>query len=191
MKVSKVSRNRISDIIVSRNTVIHSIDSVNGTTAVFSIENNTADRSNNFFLSKEAFYDNMEQLHRTSASSEDRFTQDKLPGKTNPPFDQTNDSILSFVQKTVEKFNETIDYIQQSDHLPQQLIVERIIHTVTAHNRPLSNLGILIGRNHHIQVDADKFLTTATKSPHHLRLLLDPEKGILRKIHDSFSEVIS
>ena len=101
------------------------------------------------------------------------------------------DEILSFVNTVLEKYNQLIDHIAKVDLAKNQNNISKILRVITSHNRPLSNLGIVSGRNYHLIINEDKFLQTASKSPHHLKLLLDPEKGILRKIHDSIKDVIS
>lgn len=191
MRVSRVNRSRISDIVVSRNTVVNSVSGVDRAPSVFAVENNTAENSSNFLLSKEAFYDNMERMNKEQEDYLAKLAEEELRKRQNNWVSSSEDDVVAFIHETIDKFNSAIEYVKKVDVAKKQNGLEKILHTVTAHNRPLSNLGILVNREHHMQLNQDKFLTTVSKSPHHLKLLLDPEKGILRKIHDSFMEVLS
>jgi len=191
MRVSRVNRSRVSDILVSRQTVVSSVNSVEKTSLSFEIQNSTFNFSDNFWLSKEQFYDHLEKMHSESEHYSDySYEQEEFKSSkqmTNSP----KDEILSFVNTVLEKYNQLIDHIAKVDLAKNQNNISKILKVITSHNRPLSNLGIVSGRNYHLIINEDKFLQTASKSPHHLKLLLDPEKGILRKIHDSIKEVIS
>lgn len=191
MRVSRVSRSRISDIVVSRNTVVNSVDGVTKTPSVFPVHNNVTDNSSNFLLSKEAFYDNIEKMNKKHKNFVGKLAEDELHKRKNDLLDTSDDDILAFIQDTIEKFNLAMDCVKRLDEPKRKIGLDTIIKTVTAHNRPLSNMGILSDRNHHMRLNQEKFLSTISKSPHHLKLLLDPERGILRKIHDSFTEVLA
>ncbi|WP_417201969.1 hypothetical protein [Acetoanaerobium sticklandii] len=191
MRISRVNRSRVSDILVSRQTVVSSVNSVEKSSPSFEIQNSTFNFSDNFWLSKEQFYDHLEKMHSESEHySEYSLKQDEYKSSkemANSP----KDEILSFVNTVLEKYNQLIDHIAKVDLAKNQNNISKILRVITSHNRPLSNLGIVSGRNYHLIINEDKFLQTASKSPHHLKLLLDPEKGILRKIHDSIKDVIS
>ena len=191
MRISRVNRSRVSDILVSRQTVVSSVNSVEKSAPSFEIQNSTFNFSDNFWLSKEQFYDHLEKMYSESEHySEYSLKQDEYKASkelSNSP----KDEILSFVNTVLEKYNQLIDHIAKVDLAKNQNNISKILRVITSHNRPLSNLGIVSGRNYHLIINEDKFLQTASKSPHHLKLLLDPEKGILRKIHDSIKDVIS
>ena len=191
MRISRVNRSRVSDILVSRQTVVSSVNSVEKSSPSFEIQNSTFNFSDNFWLSKEQFYDHLEKMHSESEHySEYSLKQDEYKSSkemANSP----KDEILSFVNTVLGKYNQLIDHIAKVDLAKNQNNISKILRVITSHNRPLSNLGIVSGRNYHLIINEDKFLQTASKSPHHLKLLLDPEKGILRKIHDSIKDVIS
>ena len=191
MRISRVNRSRVSDILVSRQTVVSSVNSVEKSSPSFEIQNSTFNFSDNFWLSKEQFYDHLEKMHSESEHySEYSLKQDEYKASKELP-NSPNDEILSFVNTVLEKYNQLIDHIAKVDLAKNQNNSSKILRVITSHNRPLSNLGIVSGRNYHLIINEDKFLQTASKSPHHLKLLLDPEKGILRKIHDSIKDVIS
>ena len=191
MRISRVNRSRVSDILVSRQTVVSSVNSVEKSAPSFEIQNSTFNFSDNFWLSKEQFYDHLEKMHSESEHySEFSLKQDEYKSSkemANSP----KDEIISFVNTVLGKYNQLIDHIAKVDLAKNQNNISKILRVITSHNRPLSNLGIVSGRNYHLIINEDKFLQTASKSPHHLKLLLDPEKGILRKIHDSIKDVIS
>lgn len=191
MRVSRVSRSRISDIVVSRNTVVNSVDGVAKAQSIFAIQNKTTDNSANFLLSKEAFYDNIEKMNKKQENFVNKLAEDELHRRKSALINTADDDILSFIEEMIRNFNLSIDQIKRLDESKRKNALNTVIKTVTAHNRPLSNMGILSDRNQHMQLNKEKFLNTVTKSPHHLKLLLDPERGILRKIHDSFMEVLS
>ena len=191
MRISRVNRSRVSDILVSRQTVVSSVNSVEKSAPSFEIQNSTFNFSDNFWLSKEQFYDHLEKMHSESEHySEYSLKQDEYKASKEMP-NSPKDEILSFVNTVLEKYNQLIDHIAKVDLAKNQNNISKILRVITSHNRPLSNLGIVSGRNYHLIINEDKFLQTASKSPHHLKLLLDPEKGILRKIHDSIKDVIS
>ena len=96
-----------------------------------------------------------------------------------------------FIKTVLDQYNQLIDHIVKIDQAKKQNNISRILKVVTSYNRPLSNLGITATRNHNLLLNEQQFLQTALKSPHHLKLLLDSKNGILRKIHDSFKEVMS
>lgn len=191
MRISRVNRSRVSDILVSRQTVVSSVNSVEKSAPSFEIQNSTFNFSDNFWLSKEQFYDHLEKMHSESEHySEYSLKQDEYKASKELP-NSPKDEILSFVSTVLEKYNQLIDHIAKVDLAKNQNNISKILRVITSHNRPLSNLGIVSGRNYHLIINEDKFLQTSSKSPHHLKLLLDPEKGILRKIHDSIKDVIS
>ena len=180
MRISRVNRSRVSDILVSRQTVVSSVNSVEKSAPSFEIQNSTFN-----------FSDNLEKMHSESEHySEYSLKQDEYKASKELP-NSPKDEILSFVNTVLEKYNQLIDHIAKVDLAKNQNNISKILRVITSHNRPLSNLGIVSGRNYHLIINEDKFLQTASKSPHHLKLLLDPEKGILRKIHDSIKDVIS
>lgn len=191
MRVSRVSRSRISDIVVSRNTVVNSVDGVAKAPSIFSVQNKTTDNSANFLLSKEAFYDQIEKMNKQQENFVNKLAEDELHRRKKHLLNTADDDILSFIEEMIRNFNISIDYIKQFDESKRKNALHTVIKTVTDHNRPLSNMGILSDRNQHMQLNKERFLSTVTHSPHHLKLLLDPERGILRKIHDSFMEVLS
>ncbi len=191
MRISRVNRSRVSDILVSRQTVVSSVNSVEKSAPSFEIQNSTFNFSDNFWLSKEQFYDHLEKMHSESEHySEYSLKQDEYKSSKELAH-SPKDEILSFVNTVLEKYNQLIDHIAKVDLAKNQNNISKILRVITSHNRPLSNLGIVSGRNYHLIINEDKFLQTSSKSPHHLKLLLDPEKGILRKIHDSIKDVIS
>ena len=191
MRISRVNRSRVSDILVSRQTVVSSVNSVEKSAPSFEIQNSTFNFSDNFWLSKEQFYDHLEKMHSESEHySEYSLKQDEYKSSKELAH-SPKDEILSFVNTVLEKYNQLIDHIAKVDLAKNQNNISKILRVITSHNRPLSNLGIVSGRNYHLIINEDKFFQTASKSPHHLKLLLDPEKGILRKIHDSIKDVIS
>lgn len=191
MRVSRVSRSRITGIVAARNHIVRSVHGVEKTPASFAVENDTANTSSNFLLSKEAFYDLMEESNKKHEDFEGKLAEDELQRRKNSLLDSSEDDTLDFIEEVILQFNQAMDYVKRLNEEKRQKSLDAILHTVTSHNRPLSNLGILSDRNHHMNLNREKFLATISKSPHHLKLLLDPEKGILRKIHDSFMEVLS
>ena len=62
MRISRVNRSRVSDILVSRQTVVSSVNSVEKSAPSFEIQNSTFNFSDNFWLSKEQFYDHLEKI---------------------------------------------------------------------------------------------------------------------------------
>lgn len=191
MRISRINRSRVTNMLVSRQTVVSSVNSVEKASPSFEIQNSTFNFSDNFWLSKDQFYDNLEKVRPEAEQYfEYTFDQDNFKstkGMSNSP----KDEILEFVKLVLSQYNDVIDYIVKVDQAKNQNNLSKILKVITSHNRPLSNLGIIASRNHNLHLNEELFLQTASKSPHHLKLLLDPEKGVLRKIHDSFKDVIS
>ena len=191
MRISRVNRSRVSNMLVSRQTVISSVNSVEKTSPSFEIQNDTSNFSDNFWFSKVLFYDHLDKLHSENEiysnyiMGQDEFKSSK--GMSDSP----KDEIIVFIKTVLDYYYQLIDHIVKIDQAKKQNNISRILKVVTSYNRPLSNLGISATRNHNLLLNEQQFLQTALKSPHHLKLLLDSKNGILRKIHDSFKEVMS
>ena len=115
MRISRVNRSRVSDILVSRQTVVSSVNSVEKSAPSFEIQNSTFNFSDNFWLSKEQFYDHLEKMHSESEHySEFSLKQDEYKSSkemANSP----KDEILSFVNTVLGKYNQLIDHIAKVD----------------------------------------------------------------------------
>lgn len=186
MRVSPVNRSRISNIAVMRQTVVGGVDSVEKPKPITALTNNPSNFSDNFWLSNELFYDSLGEKLK---EQHDFQLHESPMGNENIDYDKEDDAILNFIEDIIKKYNIAIDYMKDVDKKAKTDKHFKVAKIVTSHNRPLSNLGITTDRNYHLSLNKEKFLLTSKKSPHHMKLLLDPEKGIIRKIYDGFKGV--
>lgn len=187
MRVAPVNRSRISNIAVMRQTVVGGVNSVEKAKPITPLTNNPSNFSDNFWLSKEHFYDSLGEKLKEKHGFE---LHESPMEDSSIKSEEGEDSILTFVEDIIKKYNTAIDYVKNLDKKTNSEKHLKIANVVTSHNRPLSNLGITTDRNYHMSLNKEKFLLTSRKSPHHMKLLLDPERGIIRKIYDSFKGVL-
>ena len=64
--------------------------------------------------------------------------------------------------------------------------MRNIVKTVTLYNKILHDLGIILQRDHLLNIDENKFVRNISKSKNYIDLLFDYEKGIIKKIYESF-----
>ena len=190
IKVSRVNRDRITDMMVARQTVVSSVTTVGSTSAAAPVSNSSANYSDNFWLSKEQFYDHLEKISENEQSFKNIIADQESFNKNYNTKDTGVDELYQFVLGITEKYNVFINQIIQTDKVKGEKKLFDVVSVITTYNRPLSNLGITLDRAFQLNISKDKFTKTISSSPHHMKLLLDPERGIIRKIHNKFREVL-
>lgn len=190
IKVARVNRSRITDMMVARQTVVSSVTTVGSTSAAAPVSNSAAHYSDNFWLSKEQFYDHLERISENEQSFKDIIADQESFSKNYDTKNTGADELYQFVLGITDKYNGFINQIILTDKAKGEKKLFEIVTVITSYNRPLSNLGITLDRAFQLNISKDKFIKTISSSPHHMKLLLDPERGIIRKIHNKFREVL-
>ncbi len=190
IKVARVNRNRITDMMVARQTVVSSVSTVGKASAAAPVNNSSAHYSDNFWLSKEQFYDHLEKISENDQSFKNIIADQESFNKKYDTKNTSADELYEFVLGITEKYNGFINQIIQTDKAKNEKKIFDIVAVITTYNRPLSNLGITLDRAFQLNISKEKFTKTISSSPHHMKMLLDPERGIIRKIHDRFREVL-
>lgn len=190
IKVARVNRSRVRELMVERQTVVSTVATVGKVSASMPVSNSPSNYSDNFWLSKEQFYDHLEKISENDQSFKNIIADQESFNKSYNTKDTGADELYQFVLGITEKFNGFMNQIIQTDKIKGEKKLFDVVSVITTYNRPLSNLGITLDRAFQLNISKDKFIKTISSSPHHMKLLLDPERGIIRKIHNKFREVL-
>ena len=185
-KVSSVSGTRVGEMVVQRAVHNTSIKKTDKVTASASSKNSTLEASNNYLLSSEYFYENMKKGVYRRKKEEVVAQEEELKKQMKESLESSNQEVLNVIKNLVEKYNYTMTALMKSDLNNKDIYVRNIVKTVTLYNKILHDLGIILQRDHLLNIDENKFVRNISKSKNYIDLLFDYEKGIIKKIYESF-----
>ena len=185
-KVSSVSGARVGEMVVQRAVHNTSIKKTDKVTASASSKNSTLEASNNYLLSSEYFYENMKKGVYRRKKEEVVAQEEELKKQMKESLESSNQEVLNVIKNLVEKYNYTMTALMKSDLNNKDIYVRNIVKTVTLYNKILHDLGIILQRDHLLNIDENKFVRNISKSKNYIDLLFDYEKGIIKKIYESF-----
>lgn len=185
-KVSSVSGTRVGEMVVQRAVHNTSIKKTDKVTASASSKNSTLEASNNYLLSSEYFYENMKKGVYRRKKEEVVVQEEELKKQMKESLESSNQEVLNVIKNLVEKYNHTMAALMKSDLTNKDIYIRNIVKTVTLYNKTLNDLGIILQRDHLLNIDENKFVRNISKSKNYIDLLFDYEKGIIKKIYESF-----
>lgn len=185
-KVSSVSGTRVGEMVVQRAVHNTSIKKTDKVTASASSKNGTLEASNNYLLSSEYFYENMKKGVYRRKKEEVVAQEEELKKQMKESLESSNQEVLNVIKNLVEKYNHTMAALMKSDLTNKDIYIRNIVKTVTLYNKTLNDLGIILQRDHLLNIDENKFVRNISKSKNYIDLLFDYEKGIIKKIYESF-----
>lgn len=185
-KVSSVSGTRVGEMVVQRAVHNTSIKKTDKVTASASSKNSTLEASDNYLLSSEYFYENMKKGVYRRKKEEVVAQEEELKKQMKESLESSNQEVLNVIKNLVEKYNHTMAALMKSDLTNKDIYIRNIVKTVTLYNKTLNDLGIILQRDHLLNIDENKFVRNISKSKNYIDLLFDYEKGIIKKIYESF-----
>ena len=185
-KVSSVSGARVGEMVVQRAVHNTSIKKTDKVTASASSKNSTLEASNNYLLSSEYFYENMKKGVYRRKKEEVVAQEEELKKQMKESLESSNQEVLNVIKNLVEKYNYTMTALMKSDLTNKDIYIRNIVKTVTLYNKILHDLGIILQRDHLLNIDENKFVRNISKSKNYIDLLFDYEKGNIKKIYESF-----
>ncbi|EJU23480.1 hypothetical protein HMPREF9630_02105 [Peptoanaerobacter stomatis] len=189
MKITPATRNTMSNMIsnVRLNSNVNSLHSVKEVGMIDT--SNNAMSSDASVLAKEYFYDKLSKKEKEP--NKNAFSKEEKQNKKSLfTVSEKDRETLDFLNSMFIKFNSSMDNIKKIDIARGQNNFYKIKNVINENSRFLASIGIMTDKLSHFYVNEEVFVREIMTYPQKLNNLLEPQTGVIRKICDSFGNML-
>lgn len=184
--ISNVSKQRIHNITVHRNTSVESTGSVSAVDRVAPVANWTGYRNENYLLASDTFYDKLLSLkHEYKKFYHDEQELEQAIHELENGEERLSKNMVNLV----EKYNQALVSLRAFDNAFNTNHNEGICDLVIRFKSELENIGIGLAEDGLLEVNQAELKARIAKSEYPLQFLFEPAKGLITRLYKAFRSI--